>query len=170
MPNTRLGLRRRVEGVLNAHGERTSGGWGPLSTLEPGLASEQADSSWRLGLDPALWPVRQKDLIVSEDGQSWLVDTSDLLTNSFDSTVNWVRCTASARRNGSTLPADGWFVARYTELVEPTPPDPDGPPLRDAAGLWTGYGPPPTADFGAQEGDEYIDLVTGVVYRLGDEP
>jgi hypothetical protein len=47
-----------------------------------------------------------------------------------------------------------------------------GPPVTmqggnvGSAALWTGEGPPPTPLIGASVGDEYIDVLTGNLYRL----
>ena len=168
LPNTRLGLRRRIEAARNSHGERTSSGWGGVVGLEPGRTNENADGTWGLGADPALWPVREGDLVISDTGASWLGRTSDLIQNNYDHTVDWVRITALPRTDGSTAPPDAWFVARFEPFVQPVDPTPDdNTPTRDEAGLWTGYGPPPAGDFGAVLGDEYLDLNTGIVYELG---
>jgi hypothetical protein len=65
-----------------------------------------------------------------------------------------------------TEPGGAWFVARYTDYVEPPPPNPGGPVYE--AGVWTGHGPPPApgGDFTPTEGDEYVDLDTGLIYVL----
>lgn len=169
LPNASLGVRRRVEGARNSHGQRVPAGWGPLVDPAPGRTNEGADATWRLGLDPGLWPVRQGDLVISLTGGSWLVQTADLIQNNYDSTVDWVRVTALHRTGGGTEPGGAWFVARYDNYVDPPPVDPPPPPSRDAAGLWTGYGPPPEVsdEFWPQVGDEYLDLYTGLIYRLG---
>ncbi len=169
LPNTTLGVRRRVEGARNSHGERMPAGWGEVVGPQPGRTREQADATWSLGVDPALWPVRQGDLVIATDGGSWLVTSANLIQNNFDHRVDWVRVIAAHRTNGSTEPGGAWFVARYEDYVEPPPPDPTAPPSRDAAGLWTGWGPPPAVspDFWPQVGDEYLDLYTGTIYRLG---
>jgi hypothetical protein len=166
MPNSRLGVRRRTEGGLNAHGERLSEGWGAIPAFEDGLTEEGPDAVWQMGLDPSMWPVRQGDLIVSSTGQSWLVQTADLLTNSFDSTVNWIRATALLRVGTYTIPADPWNVARFVDAVV-VAPDAGAAPTQDSAGLWTGSGPPPD-DFGAQPGEDYVDLLSGTVYHYGE--
>lgn len=129
---------------------------GPLS----GYEKEQPDSTWVLGLDPVLWPIRQNDMVISGvTGGAWLVTTADLISHPVDSTVDWIRLTANQRSLGGTEPGGAWFVNRYAPDV--------GPNLyRGVAGLFTGHGPPP-AGLGAQPGDEYIDLDTGVVYLLG---
>ena len=100
-------------------------------------------------------------------GGSWLVTSADLIQNNYDSTVDWVRVTAMHRTYGGSEPGGAWFVGRYTDYVEPPPPDP-APPVFEA-GLWTGYGPPPppSGTFQPVEGDEYVDLNTGFVYVLG---
>jgi hypothetical protein len=166
MSNTRLGLRRRQEGARNIHGERMTAGWGEFEGPYDGRANELTDGTWGLGVGPELWPVRQGDLILDMNGSSWLVQSSDLIQNAFDPYVDWVRISALHRTTGGTEPGGGWFVARYSDSLEPPPPDPSGPVYE--AGLWTGYGPPPEAggDFTPEPGDEYLDLNTGIVYVL----
>lgn len=41
-----------------------------------------------------------------------------------------------------------------------------GSPVQTKAGLWTGEGPPPDTIPGAAVGDEYLDTITGDLYRL----
>lgn len=165
LPNATLTVRRIVDNPgTNAHGERVPAQWGMIEAFYPGRTKERADGGWALGVDPHLWPVRAGDLVISDDGRSWLTRTSNLITNSYDSTVDWVRVDALHRGNGGTEPGGAWFVARYTDHVEPSP---GGDLTSPQPGLWTGTGPPPATDFGAEPGDEYIDLISGVVYRLG---
>lgn len=164
LPNALLGLRRRIDGARNAHGERVAAGWGPFEGPYDGRTNERADGTWALGLDPALWPVRENDLVISLTGGSWLVRSSDLIQNNYDSVVDWVRVTGLQRVIGGTEPGGSWFVARYADGVEPPPPD-TGQPVYEA-GVWTGYGPPPPPGgaFTPEPGDEYVDLVTGLIY------
>ena len=166
LPNARLGLRRRVEGARDAHGDRVAAGWGPFHGPYDGRTNETSGGTWALGLDPALWPVRQGDLVVGATGGSWLVQSSDLIRNNYDSTVDWVRVSAVHRTAMGTEPGGAWFVARYTDHVIPPPPEPAGPHME--GGVWVGYGPPPapSATFTPSPGDEYVDLETGLVYTL----
>lgn len=165
LPNAALTVRRLADNpAVNAHGERMPDRYGAVEGFYPGRAHERADGGWAVGVDPHLWPIRAGDLILADDGRSWLVRTSNLIQNNYDSTVDWVRVDALHRGNGGTEPGGAWFVARYTDHVEPAP---DGDLTSPQPGLWTGTGPPPATDFGAKVGDEYVDLVSGVVYRLG---
>ena len=165
LPNATLTVRRVVDGgAVNSHGERVGPSYGMVEGFHPGRVNERSDGGWGLGVDPRLWPVRQGDLVLANDGRSWLVRSADLLQNNYDSSVDWVRVDALHRGNGGTEPGGAWFVARYTDHVEPVPPD--GPPTSPQPGLWTGNGPPPSVLFGAEPGDEYIDLVSGTIYRL----
>jgi hypothetical protein len=113
LPNTTLGVRRRAEQTTDDLGDVVQGDIGPLEGPWPGLATENADGRWRLGLDPAAWPVRQYD-VVEEDGtgRSWVVQTSQLLTNSADPTVNWVRIDGLQRVTAGTEPGGAEFVGR----------------------------------------------------------
>jgi hypothetical protein len=166
LPNASLGLRRRVEGPRNSHGEHTADGWGPFQGPYDGRTNETSGGTWSLGVDPRLWPVRVGDLIISVTGGSWLVQTSDLICNNYDSSVDWVRVSALHRTANGTEPGGAWFVARYTDYIEPPPVVPPGPVYK--AGLWTGTGPPPpiSVTFNPVAGDEYVDLNTGFVYAL----
>lgn len=161
LPNATLGVRRRLGTALDSHGEPLPGGWGELLGPHPGYSNEQPDALWVLGLDPALWPVRQDDMVIDgSTGAAWLISTAHLIRHPVDSTVDWVRTTARQRGNGGTEPGGSWFVARYA-------PD-AGPPVTEAAGLWTGEGPPAADLPGAEPGDEYLDVLTGVIYRLSE--
>lgn len=168
MPNASLGVRGRAEGLVrNSHGERVLAGWTAMSALHPGRTREQSDGTWSLGVDPALWPVRVGDLVVSDGGAGWLVQTTTLIRNNLDPRADWVRITGVLRGNGGTVPGGAWFVGRYTSDVDADPTTSD--PVLVQANLWTGTGPPPDPDpvaFPAEEGDEYVDMLTGTVYTL----
>jgi len=157
IPNARLGVRARGTGGRDAHGARLPVGWGPMSALMPGLVKEDASGQAVLGLDPSLWPVRVEDLVVSADGAGWLVRSADLLQNAADPTVDWVRITALPRTPGGTSPGGAWFVARYAPSV--------GPGVGANADLVSGEGPPPD-DLDVPIGTEYLDTLTGTVYRM----
>lgn len=172
LPNATLALRRRVDqAARNAYGEKVQVGWSDIVGPGDGRASEQTDGSWNLGLDPALWPVRVGDLVIDTTvGGSWLVTSSDLIRNNYDSTVDWIRVVAQHRTAGGTEPGGSWFVARYDDHAEPPAPEPPPPPSKNAAGLWVGYGPPPAVSdaFWPQVGEEYLDVLTGLIYQLGE--
>jgi hypothetical protein len=159
--NGQLGIRRRFDGGLDAHGDKLPTGWGSLEGPLDGFQKEQPDSTWVLGIDPSLWPVRQNDMVISGvTGGAWLVVTAALIKHPVDSTVDWIRITANQRSGGGTEPGGAWFVNRYAPDVGPNP-------YRGEAGLFTGHGAPPDDLEGAMPGDEYLDLDTGVIYLLG---
>lgn len=167
LPNCVLGVRHLlVDEDRDDYGERVPLGWGGVAggLLLDGRRNEQADGMWALAVDPSVWPVRQDDLIIATDGATWLVDTSDLIQNAYDDYVDYVRLTARLRTMGGTQPGDSWFVARFTPGLGDLPDPADTVLLQP--GLWTGTGPPPSTPFGAEPGDEYLDLVTGIIYRL----
>lgn len=160
--NASLGVRRRYDAAQDAHGDDLPTGWGTLEGPQPGYQNEQADSTWVLGLDPVLWPVRQNDMVIAADtGAAWLIRTADLIKHPVDSTVDWIRITANQRSAGGTEPGGPWFVNRHNPDVGPDP-------YRGEASVFTGHGPPPPdpATIGAVAGDEYLDLDTGVVYGI----
>lgn len=157
--NATLGVRRRTDTTLDAHGFDIPTTWASVQGPLPGLANEGPDGSWILGLDPTLWPVRQADLVIGSDGRGWLVQTADLLQNALDPTVDWVRCTALQRSPGGTEPGGSWFVARFAPDVGPIPSGP--------AELYTGEGPPPDdGELVLHPGDEYLDILTGTIYEF----
>ena len=166
MPNASATIRRRVEGALNAHGERTSAGLSARATpLLPALIEQRSDGGWSASLDPALWPVRKNDVIDDHGGRTFVVITSDLLENVFEPMVNHVLCEVQNVTADGTEPVDPWFVARTA--VTPTP-DPGGGG-DDEADMFTGHGPPPP-DLLAGPGDMYLDLDSGVLYEYRSTP
>lgn len=113
MVNASLGVRRRQDGGRDAHGEPLPADWAAVGALLPGRVSEAADGSWSLGADPSLWPVRQRDLLVDDAGNEWLVDTADLIQNNLDDSVDWIKVTAHQRTAaGSTEPGGPEYVGR----------------------------------------------------------
>jgi hypothetical protein len=161
LPNAQLGIRRRFDGGMDSHGDTVPTGWGEMTGPLDGYQQELPDSTWVLGLDPSLWPVRQNDMVISDTGGAWLVTTADLIKHPVDSTVDWIRLTANQRSGGGTEPGGAWFVNRYA-------PDAGPNAYRGEAGLFTGHGPPPADLPGALPGDEYLDVDTGVIYRLNE--
>lgn len=115
LPNATLGLRRQVwdNTARNAHGERLSGNWEPATALYGGRTNERADGGWSLAVDAALWPIKQGDMIVSDTGAAWIVNTADLIQNNYDHTVDWVRIDGYEREtSGGTEPGGPQFVGR----------------------------------------------------------
>lgn len=71
----------------------------------PGRKKERPDHSWVLAVDPSMWPVKEGDLIQEPaTGAEWLVVSADLLTNSADPAVDYVRVEGEIRVGVSTLP------------------------------------------------------------------
>jgi hypothetical protein len=117
LTNASLGVRRRGTTTTDSHGMPVGGAYGALQGPWPGLVTEQADGAWRLGLDPAAWPVRAHDLVVESGGaaRQWLVLTAELLQNvAADAAgrVDWVRVTAQERVTGGTEPGGPEFAGR----------------------------------------------------------
>ncbi|MEW9530766.1 hypothetical protein [Microbispora sp. NPDC049125] len=108
-----LGVRRRGPANLDAHGDRVGGAWGPVTGPWPGRAAEGPDvppgqiggRAWVLAVDPRAWPIAQNDLVVDTgSGQEWLVTSADLLTNTADPTVTYIRVTGHLRTAAGTRP------------------------------------------------------------------
>jgi hypothetical protein len=104
LPDCALAVERQPAVAYDANGYPVPGAREtPTGTL-PGRALERADHSWVLALDPSLWPVREGDLVHDDTGRSWLVVSADLLQNTYDPVVDFVRCEAEIRVPGGTLP------------------------------------------------------------------
>jgi hypothetical protein len=112
LANRRLGIRHAVPGPVAGHGDRPPE-WGAVAGPWPGRAEEGGDVAldevggrvWVLALDPAAWPVQQRDLVVDADsGQEWLVTWADLRTNNVASDADYVRVEAHARTQSGTRP------------------------------------------------------------------
>jgi hypothetical protein len=101
LPDTNLGIRRRNDGEADAHGDVLPAAPSPTEGPWPGRASEAANGSWTLAVDPEAWPVRERDLIVEDvrgnADREWVVVTADLLSHQVDPSVNYVRIEARLR-------------------------------------------------------------------------
>ncbi|MEV8634264.1 hypothetical protein AB0395_21675 [Streptosporangium sp. NPDC051023] len=114
LPDRSLGVRRRTGGAIGSHGERTGYTWAAMVGPWPGRADEGPDTAigeiegrvWVLAVDPAAWPVYQKDLVVDPDsGQAWLVTSADLLEHTEYPEVSYIRVEGHARTvEGATRP------------------------------------------------------------------
>lgn len=117
LPNTWLAVRRQGELVEDSHGDRVPADWQEPTPHYPGRAPAADGANIQGGtdvrniaLDPAVWPVKPRDIIVetTEDGtptgREWTVRTTNLLKHSVDSTVDYVRCQGQLRQGTSTLP------------------------------------------------------------------
>lgn len=119
-PDRTLGVRRRglVEDALGDLIPPT--GPGDDAGAFPGRARELPDGSWRLAVDPALWPVRENDTVYdSGNGQSWVVREAQLLANQIEKSVDYVRVIAAEIRVGGAEPRDPWFVGRSDVPILP---------------------------------------------------
>jgi hypothetical protein len=119
-PDRTLGVRRRdlVEDDLGDLIPPT--GTGTDAGAFPGRAREQQDGSWRLALDPRLWPVRENDVVYDQaTGQSWVVRETTLLTNHIEPVVDYIRIVGAEMRVGGAEPRDPWFVGRSDVPVGP---------------------------------------------------
>jgi len=111
LPNTTLAVRRRVDGVEDAHGYRATASWGAAQGAGPGWAPEDVPGGQepiRLRVDPLCWPVAEKDLIVEIGGaaRQWTVRDALLLKHSIDPVVNYVRVEAFERAGLGTEAPD----------------------------------------------------------------
>lgn len=106
LPTTALALRRRGPGARDAHGALLPGALGDPLGPWPARASERADGTWVLSLDPAAWPARVGDLVFEPGtGRQWLVQGQpDLITHPVDPSVDFVRVEGHLRLPGGTLP------------------------------------------------------------------
>lgn len=107
LTNTQLGVRRQAVAGVDEHGAPLPAAWGLAEGPWPGRTEERADGSWRLGVDPAGWPLAERDLVVEPaTGREWLVVSADLRTNNADPAVDWVAVSAYERTAGATEAGD----------------------------------------------------------------
>ena len=105
LPDCALAVSRRVGYAYDESGYPMPGAFTePVAPL-PARKVERADHSWMLALDPSMWPVEEGDRVVEPStGAEWLIVSADLLTNTADPAVDYVRCEAEARVGQSTVP------------------------------------------------------------------
>lgn len=105
LPDCTLGVERQPALTFDPSGYPVPGVRQPPTDPLPGRALERADHSWVLALDPALWPVHEGDLVHDPATErAWLVVTADLLHNTYDPVVDYIRVEAEARQGGYTVP------------------------------------------------------------------
>jgi hypothetical protein len=105
LPNTALTVAGEVAIEYDANGYPLPGRRAAPPDPLPGRTLERPDHSWVLALDPGLWPVREGDHVIEPvTGREWLVVSANLLHNSLDPVVDYVRVEAEARQAGGTLP------------------------------------------------------------------
>jgi hypothetical protein len=107
-----LGVRRHSTSGVDGHGARTGVSWGALQGPWPGRAEQGPDEAmhapggraWVIGVDDRAWPITQGDMIVDTvSGEQWLVTSADLLRNTADPSVDYIRVQAHTR-DGGTYP------------------------------------------------------------------
>lgn len=107
-----LALARRAAPVRDADGDVVGETWQAPDAAKPGRAEEGPDvppeqiegRTWVLALDPCLWPVAQRDIVVDvASGQRWLVTSADLRAHGATPAIDYVRVEAHMRPDG-TLP------------------------------------------------------------------
>lgn len=122
LPNTWLGIRRVNTDAVDAHGAPLPAQPGEATDLLPGKRAEQDTGQWQLALDPALWPVRQGDRVVADDGMEWVVVytkyipapplTAEEQDLGIDLDVAFIRVTGNQVTEAGTEPVGGEFVGR----------------------------------------------------------
>lgn len=112
IPNTSIGVRRSTI-VRGAFGDRVAvpGAAGATRHL-PAAKREMNDGTWRLNIDPSLWPVREKDVLVEPDGASYVVRTAENITHPEAPEISHVRCTAVQVAAQGAEPGGAEFVGR----------------------------------------------------------
>uniref|UniRef100_UPI003F491501 hypothetical protein n=1 Tax=Streptosporangium sp. CA-235898 TaxID=3240073 RepID=UPI003F491501 len=101
-PTTMLGVQEGTP-VLDGHGTRSATQWGPVRDVLPGAVVEEppADGeqggpgTWVLALDPAVWPVKARDLVAEPStGRRWAVTSAKHHRHGVNSDIDWVRVEA----------------------------------------------------------------------------
>jgi hypothetical protein len=87
--------KRTHEYTRDGHGTPVPGSPGSASAALPGAATEQPDGTYTLRLDPALWPLREDDLIDGPSSRTWIIESAVLRVNNADSAIDYVAVTAA---------------------------------------------------------------------------
>jgi hypothetical protein len=122
LPNTALALRRQEDLTPDSHGDLVPGGWADPTPAYPGRVTggganlQGGESIYNISVDPALWPMKPKDLVVEYQldddgnpvdvatGREWFIRTADNIRHSEDASVNYVRIQGQIRVGVSTTP------------------------------------------------------------------
>ncbi|MEV0996875.1 hypothetical protein [Nonomuraea sp. NPDC050202] len=97
---------RRATVTTDAHGIRSASGWAPAGVARPGrIVDEPVEDGerdgpgvWVLGVDPAEWPLRARDLVVeASTGREWVVITAERRSHAVEPSVGWLRVEGSLR-------------------------------------------------------------------------
>ena len=122
LSNALLGVRRVEAAGYDAHGSPLPGPPAAATTLLPGKVMELDTGGWQLALDPALWPVRVGDVVVTGTGWAWRATLSKLLqapaledderVDGIDMDVSFIRVMANEVTTVGTEPIGGEFVGR----------------------------------------------------------
>lgn len=107
MVNAALAVRRRDLDGKDSHGHRVTGALGTATAPLPGRVNQgQVHGTVRIGLDTALWPVQDKDVVVEpSSGRTWLVTSAELIRNAAAPDVDYIRVEA---REQDAAAAESW--------------------------------------------------------------
>lgn len=112
LPNCVLTV-SRVADREDAFGDRVAGTVGAQSVPYPGNVVERNDGTWSLALDPALWPVREHDLVTDvATGRQWVIQRSSLNTNPRMPEIDFVQAEAVEKGPSGVEPGGSYFVGR----------------------------------------------------------
>ncbi|TMR97311.1 hypothetical protein [Nonomuraea basaltis] len=93
--------------TVDAHGTRSASNWTPAGMARPGRIVEEpvedgerdGPGMWVLGVDPADWPLRARDLVVEPStGREWVVITVKRRAHAVEASVDWLRVEATLRQ------------------------------------------------------------------------
>lgn len=102
-PGLLLGVQERTE-ADDAHGYSAPTDVGDLRGPWPARARRRADGTWSLALDPAAWPVKERDVVVQvldgEPTRKWVVDTAERRSNNVAADADYVEVSAKIEGAG----------------------------------------------------------------------
>lgn len=99
MAATMLG-KRSGRDELDGHGTRASTQFGPLQAVKPGTVLSEPPGDGEkdgpgtsvLAVDPALWPLTARDLVVEPgSGRQWVVISAEHRKHAVERSLDWVR-------------------------------------------------------------------------------
>lgn len=117
LSNGDLAVLRRADPFQDSHGAVVPGPLTRQSGYLPGAVREDASGGWSIRLDPAVWPVREGDIVVDRDGRRWLMTSAALIQNAATPEVDYVRVQAQEQTGGGTEPPGQRIVTQPPPLI-----------------------------------------------------
>lgn len=82
----------------------------PSTPFLPALVLEGENGLWRVNLDPALWPLKEGDVVATDTKGRFVIKTASLKSNPVDSILDHIRGEAAQVTTAGVEPGGSEFV------------------------------------------------------------